>query len=466
MKRKLLSLFLATSLVFTTVGCSINEEDEKKSSKFDIDDALEEAEELMDDEEWKDAVELYKEILENDDECVEAYLNLAECYINLDKMDKAEKILSKGLKKTDKNKKIKKMYDKYFIKDKAEAAASTEVAVTSEDSAIETTDTNSVAVEATAEAAIETTYSEDLYDASYEVPHTATNDGNVLNIYVWNEEFITRVAGDGYSIDPIYPGYEYIDSTTGRIGNVTVNWIINYSEGNNYLDNLDLMLDRQLNGELNSEDKIDIFLVEADYIQKYTGSDSTLKMNEIGLDDYIFNDQYDYTKQIGSYYGDLKAVTWQICPGGLIYNREIAKKVLGSDDPKTVQEAVKDWDSYLATAKKISKKGYLMNGSIEDTYRVYANNKGTPWVEDDNIEIDDNLIRWVDDTKELYKAKAIPTDNSYMWSDEWANGFNSGKTFCYFGPSWFINYSMNSYDNKSVAAKGGWGLVAGPQPFY
>lgn len=460
MKRKLLSLLLATALVFSTTACSIGEGSDKKSdkklSKNDIEDALEEAEELMDDEEWKDAVEIYKEILESDDECVEAYLNLAECYIKLDKMEKAEKILSKGLKKTDNDKKIKKMYKEYFEDSVATTTDVTEAteAATTEAAATEATEAT------TADMPADTAFSQDLYDASYDIPHTATNDGDVLNIYVWNEEFKSRVAGDGYRVDPIYPGYEYIDSNTGKIGDVTVNWIIQPSEGNSYQYQLDQMLSLQTEGSLSSDDKIDIFLVEADYALKYTGSDCTLTMSEIGLDDYVFNDQYNYTKQIGTYNGDLKAVSWQICPGGLIYNRKIAKEVLGSDDPATVQDAVNDWDSYVDTAKKLNKKGYMMSGSYADSFRAYSNNKSTPWVVNDTIYIDDNLIKWVED------SKAISCDATAMWGDDWARGFFSGKVFCYFGPAWFSNYCMKYDDSKSIAANGGWGIVEGPAPFY
>ena len=45
------------------------------------------------------------------------------------------------------------------------------------------------------------------------------SDGQVLNIYCWNEEFKSRVTDH-------YPGYEEVDATTGKIGDVTVKWNI------------------------------------------------------------------------------------------------------------------------------------------------------------------------------------------------------------------------------------------------
>ena len=47
---------------------------------------------------------------------------------------------------------------------------------------------------------------------------------------------------------------------------------------------------------------------------------------------------YKYTKDIMTdSNGVLKGVSWQACPGGLIYSRSIAKDVLGTDDPAKVQ---------------------------------------------------------------------------------------------------------------------------------
>lgn len=133
MKKRLLMLALATLLAFGTMtACGDKDADSKtedsKDSKdkkdkkgkddkdVDIDDMLSEAEDLMDDEEYEDAIDIYLDILDEDDECVEAYLNIADCYMEIGKDDKAEKILSKGIDKTD-SKKLTKKYDEFFEAD-------------------------------------------------------------------------------------------------------------------------------------------------------------------------------------------------------------------------------------------------------------------------------------------------------------------------------------------------------------
>lgn len=286
----------------------------------------------------------------------------------------------------------------------------------------------------------------------------AADEGKVLNIECWNTEFQSRITDH-------YPGYEKVDDTTGKIGDVTVNWIITPSDDNAYQNNLDTVLPENL--DASADDKVDIFLMEADYALKYVNSDVTLPLTDIGINpDTDLADQFQYTKDIVTdSNGSLKGASWQACSAGLIYNRAAAKEVLGSDDPETVQEAVKDWDTFNATAAKLKDAGYTITSSVNDTYRVYSNNVTTPWVKDGKVVVDDNIKKWVDDSKELVDAGETNTYD--LWSDDWNKGFYpDGKVFCYFGPAWLINFSMAPDQEGSIANEGGWGFCVGPQSFY
>ena len=285
----------------------------------------------------------------------------------------------------------------------------------------------------------------------------AADEGKVLNIQCWNEEFKSRVTDH-------YPDYEKVSDTQGKIGDVTVNWIITPTDDNAYQNNLDSILPG--NADASADDKVDIFLMEADYALKYVNSDTTMNLADLGITDADLGDQFQYTKDIVTdESGNLKGSSWQACSAGLIYNRAIAKEVLGSDDPDTVQESVKDWDTFNATAKTLKDKGYSITSTVNDTYRVYSNNVSAPWVQDGEVVLDDNIKKWVDDSKALVDAKETSTAD--LWSDDWSKGFfNDGKVFCYFGPAWLINFSMHADEDGSVAKDGGWGLCVGPQSFY
>ena len=82
--------------------------------------------------------------------------------------------------------------------------------------------------------------------------------GKVLNIWCWNDEFQTR-------FNDYYPEVKEVakdGSTTTLNDGTTVNWIVEPNEGNNYQTKLDEALLKQADAA--ADDKIDLFLVEAD----------------------------------------------------------------------------------------------------------------------------------------------------------------------------------------------------------
>ena len=282
-------------------------------------------------------------------------------------------------------------------------------------------------------------------------------EGKVLNIYCWNEEFKSRVTDH-------YPGYVEVDGTTGTIGDVTVMWNITPSADNAYQNNLDETLLGQADAA--ADDKIDIFLVEADYAGKYVNTDYSLALSELGITDADLANQYKYTQDVVTdTNGNLKGSSWQGCPGVLIYSRAVAEEVLGTQDPAEVQEYVKDWATFQETAATMKDAGYYMTASVNDTYRVYSNNVTSKWVEDGVINIDENIMNWVADSKAMVDAGQTNTYD--LWSDDWSKGFYpDGKVFCYFGPAWFVDFSMAADAEGSIANAGQWGACSGPQGFF
>lgn len=298
---------------------------------------------------------------------------------------------------------------------------------------------------------------DDASDATSEAEVSGSDEGKVLNIYAWNEEFKSRITDH-------YPGYKEVDATHGKIGDVDVVWTITPNNDNAYQNNLDQQLLKQ--ADASADDKIDIFLVEADYALKYSDTDYTMAVSDLGITDDELANQYDYTKKIlEDSNGVLKGVSWQSTPGVLIYNREIAKDMWGSDDPAEVQKHVSDWDTFYATGSELAAKGYKLTATVNDSYRVYSNNVSSKWVEDGKLNIDPQFKAWADAEKASYEAGQTTTGD--LWSDEWSAGFYpDGKVFAYFGPAWLINFSMGQDDEKSIAHAGGWGATEGPQAFY
>ena len=274
----------------------------------------------------------------------------------------------------------------------------------------------------------------------------AASEGKVFNIYAWNEEF---------------KGFfeKYYTVPEG----VTVNWIITPSDGGAYQEKLDQALQAQ--STASNDDKIDLFLAEADYIQKYTDSDYTQDVKPLGVTD--FSNAYAYTVQTASdANGTVKGVSFQCCPAALIYRRSIAKDVLGTDDPAEVQAALSDWSKFNDVAAQAKDKGYYMTASESATYRVFSNNVASPWVdENNNLQIDDAIKTWMTQAKE-FSDKGY-TQTCDIWSDECtAQMFKDGKTMCYFGPAWYYNFSMGNAQDAEKGCFGDWAICEGPQAHF
>ncbi len=286
--------------------------------------------------------------------------------------------------------------------------------------------------------------------------------GKVLNIYCWNTEFQER--------------FEYFKASGKLPDDVTVNFIITPNDNNEYQDALDAALANQADAA--DDDKIDIFLIEADYAVKYINSEYALNVKDIGITDNDMSDMYQYTKDIATAAdGTIRGLSWQATPGLFAYRRSIAKAVLGTDEPDKVQEAISTWDKFNSVAAQAAAKGYKMLSGYDDSYRVFSNNVSKPWVDSDNrIQIDDSIMKWVEQTK-LYTDKGY-NNKSSLWDDTWAadQGPN-GKVFGFFYSTWGINFTL--LDNSLAVSLenggkeevgngiyGDYAVCEGPQSYY
>ena len=271
-------------------------------------------------------------------------------------------------------------------------------------------------------------------------------EGKVFNIYAWNEEF---------------KGFfeKYYEVPEG----ITVNWVITPSDNGAYQQKLDEALLNQENAA--DDDKVDMFLAEADYILKYAGSPFTQDIQALGVTD--FSNAYPYTVQAASdAEGVVKGVSFQCCPSALIYRRSIAKDVLGTDEPAEVQAKLDSWDKFNAVAADAAAKGYLMTSSFAETYRVFSNNTTSPWVNENNeLQFDDAIVAWMDQT-EMFIENGY-TLTSGIWDDETtAQMFADGKTMCFFGPAWYFNFCMGNAQDPDKGCFGDWAICEGPQAHF
>lgn len=291
----------------------------------------------------------------------------------------------------------------------------------------------------------------------------SAEEGKVINIYSWNTEFRDRVTAV----------YSKVESTSddGTVTTLTdgteIHWIINPNQDGVYQQKLDEALLRQM--DASGDDLVDIFLSETDYVNKYVDEvvDIAIPLVDLGIDpETDLADQFAFTKTTTSdQSGVQRGSTWQGAPGLLVYRRDIANEVFGTDDPEEIAELTNNWDTLKETAETLKESGYTVFASYADTFRLYGNAIENPWVEQDStvINVDQKIIDWVNDSKEWIEAGYFDTTVKGQWNDDWNKAMSSqSKTFAFLFPAWGIDFVLNpNWDGDA----GAWAVTTPPQEY-
>lgn len=277
--------------------------------------------------------------------------------------------------------------------------------------------------------------------------YTTSNDGKKLVIAVWNDEWAEFFETFVREKLPADLEVQYVQKTN-----------------DNRAYQLEL-LDQKLPGNVDAsaDDKIDLFLAEADYIKKYAWSNLTVPIDQVGITDT--SNCYAYTLDAAKdQNGAIKGITYQACPSGMIIRRSIAQDVLGTDDPDELQSKLDTWDKFEEVAKQCKDKGYYMTGSALETYRAFANNSNQSYLSADNkFAPTDAFNTWFEQAQK-FVDNGYTIKTSGLWDPEKnAQMGKDGKMFCCFGPTWYYNFSMTTAMQETP---GDWVLIPGPAPHF
>lgn len=287
-----------------------------------------------------------------------------------------------------------------------------------------------------------------------------SKEGQVINIYSFNDELRTRITA-------VYPEIESTseDGTVSTLKDGTaIHWIINPNQDGVYQDKLDEALLKQKSAE--GDDRVDIFAAEIDYIVKYTDADinAAVPLTDLGIDPAVdLADQFDFTKAVAcDQNGVQRGTTWQACPGVLVYRRDIAKDVFGTDDPAEIGEKTKDWAAMKETAEALKEKGYYAFSCYTDTFRTYSNSISDAWVEPGTttVKVDQKLLDWVADSREWKDTGYFDPAVKGQWNSDWFNAMgSSSKVFAFLFPAWGIDTQLKpNWDGED----GSWAVTKAP----
>ncbi|MDE6606148.1 MAG: ABC transporter substrate-binding protein [Lachnospiraceae bacterium] len=175
--------------------------------------------------------------------------------------------------------------------------------------------------------------------------------------------------------------------------------------------------------------------------------------------------------------GVLRALSYQVTPGAIIYRRDLAQTIFGTDDPDEMSKKFKDYDTILQTAQEVKDAGYRIF-SDSGNLRWYAN-AGAAWVVDGVLQVSDAKLGYMDAAVKLYQDELVAF--APEWSAAWYASMggplplNAGwsdlaelsdadmtEIFAYSLPSWG---ALIVRDNANDL-KGNFGICSGPCSYF
>ena len=273
------------------------------------------------------------------------------------------------------------------------------------------------------------------------------DESTAINVYSWNSELGDRL---NYFYEE-YPEYKSL-----------VNYV-NLGLGGTS-DEYKTAIESAINS--GGENYPSIIACDNDVALYFLKSDYIIPISKVNISPDDYSEAYNYTVDYATINGELKGVTWQACPGCFVYRNDIAREVLGSSDPENVQAAIDDWGKFFVTADKMKEAGYKMLSGPDDVKYVFLDQRSSPWVENDKLNIDQAVYDYLETSKKLYDGGY--TDKTSMWSDAWTANLSDGKVFGYFGCTWWVYWCV-PYQSEGSGNGGFYGncsIVNGPSSYH
>ncbi len=254
----------------------------------------------------------------------------------------------------------------------------------------------------------------------------------------------------------------------------------------------------------------DLFTGELDMVQNFMEAgyiadiEALINADDEASMDIVNNDFVGYIAQSGrDADGVLRALSWQVTPGGIMFRTDLAVSIWGDDmaadgvDTTNTTE-VSEWmgENKFGSLKQIEESS--MEVTEAGNYRLFVDNqavrhysmgaKPEPWTIDDvlnPVKMEDQ-IEFMEFSKSLYGETFDEslTANAPEWSGDWFAAINQAiqpvgidetyEVMAYSLPTWGLfhvlepNMQVKDEDGNVVdeGTFGNWGIAPGPNPYY
>lgn len=239
----------------------------------------------------------------------------------------------------------------------------------------------------------------------------------------------------------------------------------------------------KINSTLRGKSKdVDIICAEPQMLQNFyeAGYFEDLSQEPYNADQY--EDKFvDYIFKAGkSEDGKLRAMTYQMTPGGLYYRTDIAEAVWGDSSPEFVAEKYASYDKIYETAKELNDKGYKIFPDTGSLQRFSSEGENEAWVIDGKLNLPQYRLDYMNLAKKIYDEELMAF--APEWSAAWYKAvdgkvpYNAGweenlenatgnetEVFSYSLPSWGV---FSVIDKNADATQGKWAVTNGPSAYF
>ncbi|MCL1823593.1 MAG: carbohydrate ABC transporter substrate-binding protein [Oscillospiraceae bacterium] len=214
----------------------------------------------------------------------------------------------------------------------------------------------------------------------------------------------------------------------------------------------------------------DLYAVEQAFVLKFTKglySSFAATYEELGIENLsqkIKDAQLaQYAVDAGTRDGSVVGLRFQETGSCVIYRRSIAEEVWGTSDPAEIAKKVgPGWDKFTEAAAEVKAKGYAMIHGDEDLWQAMRDSATNGWVNGNKLVIDPVRDSYFDISKTFYDNDYIVGDGA--WNESWyaaMGGTTTPPVFCFLGPAWLINYTINDNALDGVSF-GDWAVTTSP----
>jgi len=210
----------------------------------------------------------------------------------------------------------------------------------------------------------------------------------------------------------------------------------------------------------------DVMMFEVKQLGQLKNTNYLMDLTSLGAEDFAAK-QVPYVAALSrDDSGKLKGLSYQSCPGGIWFRKELARDYIDTDDPDKISEMISTWDGIIALGKQVYEKSNGQVALLDDVQSVGSimlNARKGAYVDEKGNLQPLSFFRSVMETMKKVRDNNVDAKRE-AWTASWAAGFYSEKPYILVGqPSWGLHYCIKANtpaDAKDTANS--WGFAYAP----